>query len=70
MQLQSNNTRPISLGVPTPIQNPEHVRVQVFSAGNNGVTRPSTMAPVHNLIEDAPPSYAAAVSSTTGFQKY
>ncbi len=38
------------------------------SAQNRGYS--PTTAPVHNIREDAPPSYAIATTSTTGITKY
>ncbi|CAF1117966.1 unnamed protein product [Rotaria sp. Silwood1] len=70
VQLNSNNARQVPPRAPISIQNPGHVRVQVFSAGNNRATRTPTTAPVHCIREDAPPSYAAAISSTTEPPKY
>ncbi len=62
IQINANNSRrsPIS------VQNPG--TVPVYSYGNNLPTRSSTAVPVHNIREDAPPSYAAATS--TGLPKY
>ncbi|CAF2680603.1 unnamed protein product [Rotaria sp. Silwood2] len=70
VQLNSNNTRQTPPAVPISIQNPGHRRAQVYVTRNNMTARSSTIVPVHCIREDAPPSYAAATSSTTELPKY
>jgi len=55
MQLNSNNTQSLPRRIPQSAQN------QSYSPTN---------APIHNIREDAPPSYAIATNSTTGLSKY
>lgn len=71
VQMSSNNNqRAVSPTVPTSIRNPGHVRVQVYSVGVNGASRSPTCAPVHNIVEEAPPSYAATMSANPAPPKY
>ncbi|CAF4870899.1 unnamed protein product [Rotaria socialis] len=67
VQLNSNNTQRT---VTTVTQNPGHIRVQVYATGNNAPSHSRNIAPVHNIREDAPPSYDAALSSNTEPPKY
>ena len=67
MQLNSNNAQRTATTV---TQNPRHIRVQVYSTGNNAPSQSPNIVPVHNIREDAPPSYAAALSSNTEPPKY
>jgi hypothetical protein len=55
IQLNSNNTQSLPRRIPQSAQN------QSYSPTN---------APIHNIREDAPPSYAIATNSTTGLPKY
>ncbi len=55
IQINSNNTQ----------SNPRRIP---RSAQNRGYS--PTTAPVHNIREDAPPSYAIATTSTTEITKY
>ncbi|CAF0914697.1 unnamed protein product [Rotaria sordida] len=70
IQLSASNTRPTSQRVPISIQNPRHVQVQIHSPRNNMATRSPGIAPVHCIKEEAPPTYAAAISSVTEPPKY
>ncbi len=70
IRLNYNNTPPIrQRGVPT-ARNPRLAPAQVYSCGNNMATRPTNGIPVHNIREEAPPSYDEAISINTGLPKH
>ena len=68
--MNSNNTQSTPQRVTMPAQNPRHVGVPVHSFTNNFATRPPTAVPVHNIRENAPPSYDSVASMYPGQTKY